>query len=147
MPPPPSPPPFPVAAPPAADSASIRDYFTRVAAIQEGPAGDPSFVANELVAASIGGDSSGFDKLIQSAEDGLAKLREVQPPPACVEYHAKLTALLGDGLTLLRSLKTSLAHQDTDGLAGLAAQASALQQRTSDLDAEAAAIKARYGLR
>ena len=138
---PPSPPPS-----PTGDAAPVRDYFARVAAIQEGPAGNPSSVANELVAASIGGDSSGFDKLIQGAEDGLAKLREVQPPPACAEYHRKLTALLGDGLAMLRSLKNALGHEDTDGLAGLAAQASALQQRTSDLDAEAAAIKARFGL-
>src|SRR5262249_49019964 len=134
---------FPAAAPPAGDAAAVRDYFARVAVIQEGPAGDPSSVANELVAASIGGDSSGFDKLIQSAEDGLAKLREVQPPAACAEYHTKLTALLGDSLALLRSLKTSLARQDADGLAGLATQASALQQRTTELDAEAAAIKSR----
>jgi hypothetical protein len=104
-------------------------------------------VANELVAGAIGGDSSGFDKLIQAADDGLAKLRAVDPPPACADYHAKLTALLGDTLSMLHSLKTSLAKQDADGLAGLAAQASALQQRTNELETEATAIKARYGLR
>jgi len=138
-----SPPPVPS----AASSSPIRDYFARVAAIQEGPAGDPSSVANELIAASIGGDSSGFDKLIQAADAGLAKLREVEPPPACAEYHQKLTALLGDTVALLRSLTTALQKQDTDGLTGLAAQAGALQQRTSELEGEAAAIKARYGLR
>jgi len=144
-----APAPAPTGAPsilPLGDAAAVRDYFERVAAIQEGPAGDPSSVANELLAASIGGDSSGFDKLIQGAENGLAKLRDVQPPAACTEYHKKLTALLGDSLAMLRSLKTALAKQDADGIAGLAAQASALQQRTTDLDADATVIKSRYGL-
>ena len=125
----------------------MRDYFARVAAIQEGPAGDPSSVANELVAASIGGDSSGFDKIIQAGEDGLGKLREVDAPPACVEYHQKLESLLGDSVALMRSLADSLKRQDAEGLAALAAKASALQQRTSALEAEAGGIKSRYGLR
>jgi hypothetical protein len=133
------------------DGGAVRDYFTRMQAIQMyGPTGDTGELANKILASSMNGDNSGFDDLVKAAQDGAEKARAITPPAGCAgcaAYHARLLAMLGDGVAMVKQVKTALASGDTGQLTALAASGSALQSRASALEAEARQIKSRYGLR
>lgn len=129
-------------------AAAVRDYFARMQAIQMyGPTGDTSEFANKLLASSMNGDTAGFDDLIKAAQDGAEKARAITPPAACADYHARMIAMLGESVAMMKQIKTALASGDSGQLAALAASGSSLQNRASALEAEAKQIKARYGLR
>ena len=118
-----------------------------MSAIQaSGLAGDPTEVANKILASSMSGDPSGFDDILRAAEDGESRARAVTPPPPCAEYHARTLILLHDGITLTRSLRSALERQDTSALASLATSASSLQNRTEALQQEERNLKVRYGV-
>jgi hypothetical protein len=146
-PPPSSSPPPPSPAGLSAESLAVRDYFARLAAVQaSGLAGDPTEVANKLLAATMAGDSSGFDDIINAAQRGEDKARALSVPPACAAYHARTLALLHDGVTLTRSLRVAIERQDTTALTSLAASASSLQSRVDGLKEEERILKTRFGL-
>ena len=112
----------------------------------KGLAGDPTEVANKLLASSMAGDSSGFDGLIRAAQSGEDRARALQVPAACAELHRKTLALLHDGTALTRSLQTAIGKQDADALTSLAVSASSLQSRAEALEQEEKAIKTKLGL-
>jgi hypothetical protein len=125
----------------------VRDYFVQMASIQSaGPTGDPMELANKLLASAAGGDSSGFHALIKDVDNGIARAQQVHVPAACQEYHQRVLEMLGESGRMLRTLQSSLARQDTDGLGALAASATSLQSRADALNAQARQIRARYGL-
>jgi len=125
----------------------VRDYFVQMASIQSaGPTGDPMELANKLLASAAGGDSSGFSALIKDVDNGIARARQVHVPAACQDYHQRVLEMLGESGRMLRTLQSSIARQDTDGLGALAASATSLQSRADALNAQARQIRARYGL-
>jgi hypothetical protein len=125
----------------------VRDYFVQMASIQSaGPTGDPMELANKLLASAASGDSSGFNALIKDVDNGIARAQQVHVPAACQEYHQRVLEMLGESGRMLRTLQSSIARQDTDGLGALAASATSLQSRADALNAQARQIRARYGL-
>jgi len=124
----------------------VRAYFAQMAALQTGPTGDPTELANKLLASAMGGDPSAFDSFIQTAQDAADKARALSVPAACADYHREMLALLDDGLTLMHALKSAIGKQDTDALAAMASTAADLQRRTEGLEQEGRRIKARFGL-
>lgn len=125
----------------------VRDYYVQMASIQSaGPTGDPMELANKLLASAAGGDSSGFNALIKDVDNGIARAQQVHVPAACQEYHQRVLEMLGESGRMLRTLQSSIARQDTDGLGALAASATSLQSRADSLNAQARQIRARYGL-
>lgn len=124
----------------------VRDYFVQMASIQSaGPTGDPTELANKLLASAAGGDSSGFNALIKDVDGGIARAQQVHVPPACEEYHQRVLEMLAESGRVLRTLQSSIARQDPDGLGALAASATSLQTRADALNAQARQIRARYG--
>jgi hypothetical protein len=125
----------------------VRNYFVQMASIQSaGPTGDPMELANKLLASAAGGDASGFNALIKDVDHGIARAQQLHVPAACQEYHQRVIEMLGESGRMLRTLQSSIAHQDTDGLGALAASATSLQSRADALNAQARQIRARYGL-
>jgi hypothetical protein len=103
-------------------------------------------MANKLLASAAGGDSAGFAALIKDVDNGLSRAQQVHVPAACQDYHQKTLELLAESGRMLRTLQSSIARQDTDGLGALAASATSLQTRADALTAQARQIRARYGL-
>lgn len=125
----------------------VRNYFVQMASIQSaGPTGDPTEMANKLLASAASGDPSGFTALIKDVDGGIARAQQVHVPSGCQEYHQKTLELLAESGRMLRTLQSSIARQDTDGLGALAASATSLQTRADALTAQARQIRARYGL-
>ena len=67
-------------------------------------------------------------------------------PAACQDYHQRVLEMLAESGRMLRTLQSSIARQDADGLGALAASATSLQTRAGALNAQARQIRARYGL-
>jgi hypothetical protein len=134
-------------APTANRADAIRAYFISVAAIQTYAAtGDSTQLAQQLLASAAGGDSSGFDRLVDGARQGIEKARALTPPPECAAYHGKLLALLGDGVSLMTQLKSAIARSDTGALTSIAGNGTALQSRAEALAAEEKSIKSSAGV-
>jgi hypothetical protein len=139
----------PLADPPAvADGRSAaRDYFSRMQAIQTvASTNDTSEFANKLLAASMTGDSSGFDDLIKVMKEGAARARAIAPPPCCVDYHQRLLGMIAESARMVEQLKDAIGKNDSTALTALAASAGTLQTRANALEEEATQIKARLGL-
>ncbi|HET9624149.1 MAG TPA: hypothetical protein VFP84_22405, partial [Kofleriaceae bacterium] len=138
-------------APAADDTTAVRDYFTRILAIQAtAPSTDTNEFANKLLASSLGGDTSGLDELARVAEEGANRARAVTPPPACAacaDYHQRLIGMLGESASMVKQLKSALTSKDPAALNALSATGSSLQARANALDDQARQIKAEYGLR
>jgi hypothetical protein len=125
----------------------VRNYFVQMASIQSaGPTGEPTEMANKLLASAASGDPSGFTALIKDVDSGIARAQQVHVPSACQEYHQRTLELLAESGRMLRTLQSSIARQDTDGLGALAASATSLQTRADALTAQARQIRAHYGL-
>jgi hypothetical protein len=135
------------APPTSGEAAAVRAYFAQIQAIQTlDLTGDAGEYANKVLAASMTGDSSGFDDLVRAAESGAARARAIAPPPACAAYHRQLLAMLGDSIAMVRGLKSAIGASDSAALGALAASGMSLQSRANALEAEEAAIKTRFGL-
>jgi len=129
------------------EATAVRDYFTRMQAIDAVDLnGDTGEYANKLLAAAMTGDPSGFDDLLKAEESGAARARAITPPAACAAYHQRLLAMLAESIAMTKGLRTAIASGDTAGLTALAASATSLQSRANALDAEATALKTKYGL-
>ncbi|MCW5802686.1 MAG: hypothetical protein KIT31_09880, partial [Deltaproteobacteria bacterium] len=133
------------AQPSSADA--IRSYFIAVAGLQTyAMTGDSTEVAQSVLAAAAGGDTSGFDRIVDAARQGAEKARALQPPPECAAYHEKLVSLLSDGVRMMTTLKSAIARSDAGALTSIASQGTALQSRAQALAAEEKAIKSRAGV-
>lgn len=128
--------------------AQVVAYFDAIDHIQPtGKGGDPESTAQGIMGSLAKGDSSGFDGMIQQAEAARGRLAAISPPQACATYHRESSASLDNGLALMRSLKTALAGQGTEGqLTSLAAQAEGLRKRSESLQTEEQALRRLYGV-
>jgi hypothetical protein len=132
---------------PSGDAPAIRRYFDAIAAIQTvAAAGDATEVATQLLEAAARGDSSGLDGIVHAAEDGVARARALQPPPACAAYHQQLVAMLGESVAMIRSLKQAMASSDANALGAIAVTGNALKARAERLEADGRAIRIRAGI-
>jgi hypothetical protein len=137
----------PAAAAPSGEAAAVRDYFTRMDAIQAFTGStDAGEFANTVLAGAMKGDMSGFDNVLKLAQDGVERARAILPPPSCRSYHDNLLRLLGEGVDMLQQLTAALKSNDTGALTAIAVSGNALQARATALEAEGKAIKSRFGI-
>ena len=126
-------------------SADISAYLMTMDLIRsEQGAGDPNAFAMDLIKATMGGSSSGFDQLIADTEKMEREVRELSPPPACQDYHRANLDALAQGREMLEDMKNAIMRKDLDALNELARRAAALQtsaealaQMREDLSARA----------
>ncbi len=137
----------PAAAASSGEAAAVRDYFTRMDAIQAFTGRtDAGEFANTVLAGAMKGDMSGFDNVLKLAQDGLERARAISPPPSCRSYHDDMLRLLGEGVDMLQQLTAALKSSDTGALTAIAVSGNALQARATALEAEGKAIKSRFGI-
>jgi hypothetical protein len=126
---------------------AVKEYFSTLDSIQEGRLTDnPQSFAQELISSALGGDTTGFDRIILQLESGRAKTRALSPPEPCADFHRKTLALIDESLQMMISLRGSIAKQDLADVATLGARAQQLKTRAESLDRQAREIKKRYGL-
>jgi hypothetical protein len=102
--------------------------------------------AQRLIAAAVGGDTSGLDGLVADAERAEREVQATLAPPECVEYHHELLGLLSESRALLEELRTAMAAQNSDGLVLMSARAGALQRRAEELRDREKNLRARYNV-
>jgi hypothetical protein len=85
------------------------------------------------MSAAMEGDTSGFDKLIHTAEAGVARAQALSVPAPCAGYHREMLSVLGESVQMLRTVKGALGGQDIDALQSLTGKAQALQGRVDHL--------------
>ena len=126
--------PAPTQSSPASKDA-IRKYLAEVDKISTGTTSlhDPQGFATQLLQQSLGGDSSGFDQLLQDGQNTLSKLRSIRPPEACQEHHRLSVGQLTAALSLLAEVKSATVSMDTSALSALSQQGRGLESDTARL--------------
>jgi len=136
-------------APPHNDSghSSVAAYFQAVEAMQPKSTGDPETMAQQVVAGLGKGDTSGFDEMIQQAQEARNRLSSIVPPQPCGAYHRESLESLDAGLDLMREMKKALSSPEQESsMLNLADRANALKARSEGLQLQEKALKRRYGL-
>jgi len=137
-------------APPPADLpylAEVAAYFHEIDNIHPGEmAGDPNQFAQEILNNAMSGDLSGFDRLIQQSERSQSRLRSLQPPPPCQQYHRTAVALTSESLTILRDMREALRQSHADNFSAISARATQMQVRAQTLQSQEIELKRRYGI-
>jgi hypothetical protein len=126
---------------PAAETPAITAYFAQVESLDHAGAGDPQDFARSLLASVTSGDFSGFDDLVRQARRQQEGLRNITPPPPCMEYHRLALSLSGESVSMLESLRAALAKGDTTSLMAMAPRAQNLELQANELKAMAEAIR------
>lgn len=140
--------------PPAAPDTAVRDevarYFEQVESIQSQGKywSDPQALAKALMDQAGKGDSSGFDKLLETNRRVRDELRGLQVPAPCAEHHRLTLALVEDGMSLLSQVRDSAMNptQDMGALNAYATGGRELEARAKEVDALAARIKQQFGI-
>lgn len=133
--------------PEATAAGRVAAYFARIGRIQgAGGLTGGAAGAQQILTATLQGDSSELDRLVAEAERTRRELGTVQPPAECAAYHATLLRLMGDSGALLGDLRAALLGEDSSRLATLASKAMALQTSVEELKAMEQELRRRYGL-
>lgn len=127
----------------------IEAYFLKMdRALSEGKTwGDPNAFAQQIIMASIKGDTSGFDSLINSFEQVKKKLGQIVPPDECKDYHQQVISAIDSSLDLLRTMKSAISTKDLEKLLPLQSKAKDLENRIRKTDALASKIKNKYQIK
>lgn len=128
--------------PPAAKPADVegmRRYFQQLDAAMAGSAAisDPNAFATQLLQQSLQGDTSGFDALLDSAQEALRTVQAIKAPPSCAEHHKLTVGQLREGVDLLSKVRNATASMDTTSLSNLSLEGKGLQadaMRLQELD-------------
>jgi hypothetical protein len=124
---------------------AVARYLSEVEAI-EGQArywNDPQVLARTLVDQGARGETSGFDRLIETNRTALARLRSLAVPEACSEHHSATVPLMEEAIGLLERLKRGIGSE-AGSLEDVPALAQDLERRGRQVDALAAELKRRY---
>ena len=134
--------------PPASDPAraAVAAYFQALEHLQPEVAGDPTALAQQILADLARGDSSGFEGMIRKAESARDRLAAIVPPAPCAEHHRESLACMEASLALTRGLRKALSSPDALPR-DFADRASALKARTEALQRQEKALKERFGLK
>ena len=130
------------------ERAAVARYFEEfdeIAGSNVG-AGDAETMAMALLSQATGGDWSQFDELGDSQRAALQRLRGLQVPPVCRDYHQQMITLLEAGAALLDEVRQGVQSGNLGALSTLTRTSQRLQA-----DAEAArrladGIRQRYQL-
>jgi hypothetical protein len=130
------------------DAAVIEAYFQEMDSIQSGAsAPNPREFANQILGAGVGGDLTGFDKLLADMKKMEAGVARVRPPQAAAQHHTRTRELLTESRRLLEEMRRAMAGQDLGNLAGLADRAREMQTQTEDLQQMEKELRARASRR
>jgi hypothetical protein len=126
-------------------AASAASYFEQMGAIQSSHASaNPEAFAPALVEASVRGDSSGFDVLLEDSARMQAQARQIQAPPGC-EAHQKATLqLLEESHAMLQQLRGVVTGDNLQDLTFMNAKVESLQAKALALQEMEAQILSRY---
>jgi len=128
--------------------AAVAAYFRTLETLQPEVAGEPSALAQQILADLARGDSSGFDGIIRKAEAARDRLAAVLPPAPCAEHHRESLACMEASLALTRGLRKALSSSSPDALPlDFSDRAGALKARTEALQRQEKALKERFGLK
>ncbi|MDP6579874.1 MAG: hypothetical protein QF681_04380 [Vicinamibacterales bacterium] len=132
----------------ARERAEVARYFEQVDEVagSSGGAGDPETLAMALLSQATGGDWSQFDELGDTQRSMLRRLRRLQVPSPCRNYHEKMVSLLEAGASLLDEVKQGVQSGDLGALSTLATTAQRLQAEAEEARRLAAGIEQHYDL-
>jgi hypothetical protein len=116
------------------EAAAIASYFAKIDAIRVAGTGDPMVVAQGILGGIERGDTSGIDRLVDSAKLALSQAKGLQPPPSCAGYHQRLLGALSEAAGEMARMREAIVKSDLDGVTALAPQLQATQQKIEDLD-------------
>lgn len=124
--------------------ASIDAYFARLDAVRtEDEATQPKSFAMGMLRAAMSGNTEGFDRLIEDAEEMEAEIETIAPPPSCQRFHESTLDALEESREVLENLREAIARQDVQGIMQVAARARALQAKTTELKAMEDSLRGR----
>jgi len=143
----PSVPVAPVAAAPGGDKAALQAYFAQVESIQIGPAGDANSFAQQLITASLKGDTSDIDQLVRDLDRAESNVRAIAAPAAARAHHEALLGQISESKQMMAKIAKALGKGgDPSALSDMAGAARAMQAKAEVLEREEKALKQRAGL-
>ena len=126
-----------------APNREVNAYFDSVSRAMEGQkywSGSQGFA--EKVAAQVQqGDYSEFTRLSAAYAQMEQKLRAINPPETCREYHRGTIEALQQSQTLMAEMSRVLAEKDTAALEKMARESAQLEAKCRQLDQQAAQLQ------
>ena len=124
----------------------VAQYLRDVDRLLDVDVGDPEASAQAMISGAASGDTSGLDKLVQTARDAERNARTLAPPPPCTAFHRKLLALLADSREMAQALSRGFQSGNLDSLPGMLSRANSQKARQESLTRDEKELKRRYGI-
>ena len=122
---------------------SVDAYFSQLDAIRsEQQSADPKAFAGKLLTAAMNGSTEGFDGLLRDTERMQQEIKAIAPPPSCVRYQEAMLEALSQSRAVLEQLRDAMMRRDPEQIVRVAQEATALQARTTELQAMEKEIRA-----
>jgi hypothetical protein len=132
----------------AGESQAVARYFAELDAVQGQFAElqNPERLAQALLQQLSSGDSSGFDRLLDTLRQARERLVAIPTPAPCEEHQRRTLELLDVGLGLVDRVRQGVLQGDAGALLALTSDARRLETDARELEALGQKIKAQYGL-
>jgi hypothetical protein len=132
----------------APDADAVARYFAELDAIEAGAKywDDPQSLGMALLSQMQAGDTSGFDRLVDSQREARDRVSRLDVPTPCVEHHRRVTELLTVGVRMLEQVRNAAAAGDAASLLSLPGEAQKLAGQAREVDALGQRIRAEHGL-
>ena len=133
--------------PPATPSrAAVAAYFQAVNALQPQSGGAPEAMAQQVMGSFAQGDTSGFQAMLQQAQETRKRMAAIPVPQPCAAYHQETLACLDAGLDLMLAIQKAISGTPDAQAPDLTNQANALKARSNALQGQEQALKRVFGL-
>ncbi len=125
----------------------IKDYFFVMDNFQAGPVGvKPRKFAEKLLANMAKNNNEDLDNLMSGMKDIRTKMKAIEPPEPCVDYHRLSIELLDGSMSMMDDLASAVKSNNKDQLNALVTKATLLKAKTKKLEKLRAAIEKRFKL-
>ena len=132
----------------SSEKAHVEKYFQQYEAIGASVKywDDPNNLAQECIRATLAGDTTGIDRLIEAYRGFQYGVARLTAPKSCKEHQNKTIETLGYSIQILENMKRCVTSGDVESLTGLQTQAEAAKQKGAEVDLLEKQIKAKYGI-
>lgn len=137
----------PVASAPDSQAAAVGAYLAEIETYgQHASSGSPQELATTLMSQGMQGDTSGFERLLETQRTAQRQIEAMNVPVPCQEHHRRTLAALRQSVLLGEKLERGMVSGDLGGLLSLSAEARQLEAAAGELEELAAQLRRQFGL-
>jgi hypothetical protein len=128
-------------------AAAVGAYLAEIESYgQQASSGSPQELAMTLMNQGMQGDTSGFERLLESQRTAQRQIESMTVPVPCREHHSRTLEALRQSLVLGEKLQRGMASGDLGGLLSMSSEARELEAAAGELKALEAELRRQFGL-